>query len=142
MELVDARNTLREWFRQQKAGEVTLDQLPLTVPNEGRSFGVNDTWMRFSLQLGEARLIGVGTDQGRRRRLGRVFIEVFGQADVGDGAVSRIATAVEKIWRDAMVASAAPHQDVLVKEPYTFERPEDDRYCQVVSIPVEIDHIA
>lgn len=142
MELVEVRNTLREWFRERVTAVPALADRNLVVPNEGTSAGVEETYLRFSIQLGEAAVIGVGSGTKRRRRVGRVFVEVFGELAVGDGTVTEIATAVEQIWRDAMQADASPHAHIYVGEPHTFERPEADRYCQVVSVPLQIDHFS
>jgi hypothetical protein len=142
MDLITLRNTVRNWFREKQALDATLDGLTLVTPNEGTVLGQDQTWMRLSVQTGDAAVIGIGTATKRRRRVARVFIEIFGEEGVGDGQVTRIATVVEQIWRDAMPASAAPHPDILVKEPSTFERAESDRYCQVVSVPIEVDNIS
>ena len=142
MELADLRNTLREWFRDRQAETPLTQGLTLVVPNEGVSTGVEETHLRFSIQTGKAAVIGVGSGLKRRRRVGRVFIEVFGETAVGDGTVSEIATAVEQIWRDAMEAAAAPHPHITVQEPFSFERSENNRYCQVVSVPIEVDHFS
>lgn len=142
MELDELRNTLREWFRARKAEAPLLVNLTLVVPNQSRSTGVESTHLRYSLRTGDAAVVGVGSGLKRRRRVGRVFVECFGETAVGDGHVTEIATAVEQIWRDAMEAAASPHQHIYIGEPHTFERPEEDRYCQVVSVPIQVDHFS
>lgn len=142
MNLVDLRNTLREWFRTKLDASVLLTGLELIVPNETASKGVNDTWLRMTIQTGDAAVTGVGTLQKRRTRVGRVFIEIFGQDAVGDGTLAEIATEVEQIWRDAMDAANSPDPLIYIGEPSSFERPEDDRYCQVVSVPFRADLIS
>ena len=139
-DLVTLRNTLREWFRdQQEAAGPPLSELDLVVPGEVSEHGLKDTWLRLSVQTGEAAVTGVGSALKRRTRVGRVFVEVFGETGVGDGTVSEIATVVEQIWRDAMVAANSPHEHIYIGEPSSFERPENDRYCQVVSVPIRSD---
>ncbi len=142
MNLVDLRNTLREWFRARLDASVLLTGLELIVPNEATSKGVNDTWLRMTIQTGDAAVTGIGSALKRRTRVGRVFVEIFGDNAVGDGSVSEIATEVEQIWRDAMDAANSPDDLIYIGEPSSFERPEDDRYCQVVSVPFRADLIS
>ncbi len=142
MELDELRNTIREWFRDRQAESLTLVTIPLIVPNEGRSVGVEELHLRLTIQTGQASVIGVGSGTKRRRRVGRIFIEVMGETTVGDGEVTEVSTEVEQIWRDAMEAAASPHQHIMVSEPHTFERNEADRYCQVVSVPIQVDHFS
>lgn len=139
MDLAGLRNLLREWFRDKIQANPDLQPLDLAVPNEVTEHGVTDTWLRFSIQTGSATVTGIGTGVKRRTRVGRVFVEVFGAKGVGDGTASEIATAVEQIWRDAMVAANSPDPLIYVGEPSSFERPEDDRYCIVVSVPFRAD---
>jgi len=139
MELAALRNTLREWFRDKVQASPDLNGLDLATPNEVTDHGKTDTWLRFSVQTGEAAVTGVGSALKRRTRVGRVFVEVFGERGVGDGVVQEIATVVEQIWRDAMVAENSPGPLIYVGEPSSFERPEDDRYCMVVSVPFRAD---
>jgi hypothetical protein len=139
MDLAGCRNTLREWFRGKIAASPDLAALDLAVPNEVTDHGVQDIWLRFSVQTGEAAVTGIGTALKRRTRVGRVFVEVFGPAGDGDGQVTEISTEVEQIWRDAMVAANSPDPLIYIGEPSSFERPESDRYCQVVSVPFRAD---
>ena len=139
MDLAGLRNTLRQWFRGKVADVPLLAVLDLVVPNEVTDHGVKDTYLRFSIQTGEAAVTGVGTAVKRRTRVGRVFVEVIGPLNEGDGSVTEIATAVEQIWRDAMVAANSPDPLIYIDEPSSFERNEDDRYCQVVSVPFRAD---
>lgn len=142
MDLNTFRNTMREWVRTKVNETDSTRDLPLVVPNEGSSFGVDAEWLRYSLQLGEAEVVGIGTLQKRRRRIGRVFVEVFGPLNVGEGSVSQRATDIENFLRQATTGATAPHQDILILEPSTFERPEGGRYCQVVSAPIQVDHVS
>jgi hypothetical protein len=137
--LVDLRNTLREWFRGKVAETPTLIGLTLAVPGETTDHGSTKLWLRLTVQTGEAAVTGVGSASKRRTRVGRVFVEVFGETGVGDGEVSEITTVIEQIWRDAMVAENSPDPLIYVGEPSSFERPEKDRYCQVVSVPFRSD---
>ena len=139
MDLVGLRNTLREWFRDKVAASPNLSVIDLAVPNEVTDHGVEDTWLRFSIQTGEAAVTGIGSDIKRRTRVGRVFVECFGPSGVGDGTASETATEVEQIWRDAMVAANSPDPLIYVGEPSSFERPEEGRYCMVVSVPFRAD---
>lgn len=139
MNLLQLRNTLRQWFRGKVTASPTLTAIDLVVPNEVNDHGVKDIWMRFSVQTGEAAVTGVGTALKRRTRVCRVFVEVFGPLGDGDGLVTEIANEVEQIWRDAMVAANSPDPLIYVGEPSSFERSEADRYCQVVSVPVQAD---
>lgn len=138
--LVDLKNTLREWFRGKVlVGSADINGLDLVVPGEVSDHGVKDTWLRLSIQTGEAAVTGIGSLHKRRTRVGRVFVECFGEIGVGDGLLSKIATEVEQIWRDAMVAEQSPHQHIYVGEPSSFERNEATRACQVVSVPFQSD---
>lgn len=139
MNLVTLRNTLREWFRAEVAAISSLAALPLAVPGQATNHGVDVTWMRFSIQTGDAAVTGVGTLVKRRTRVGRVFVEIFGKEGVGDGTVSEHVTVVEQIWRDAMEAAQSPDPYIYVGEPSSFERAEDGKYCQVVSVPFRCD---
>jgi len=139
MDLTQLRNTLREWFREKVQASQTLAALDLAVPNEVTSHGVTETWLRLAIQTGDAAVTGVGTDIKRRTRVGRVFVEVFGKTGAGDGTATELATEVEQIWRDAMVAANSPDPLIYIGEPSSFERLEDDRYCMVVSVPFRAD---
>lgn len=139
MDLLGLRNELREWFRVKAEASPILGVLPLVVPNETGSHGIDVTWLRFSVQTGEADVTGIGSGTKRRTRAGRVFVEVFGEKAVGDGYVTEVANEVEQIWREATTAANSPHQNIYIREPHTFERADDDRYCQVVSVPFRAD---
>lgn len=141
MDLTGLRNTLREWFRDQvqDGSHPDLAALDLVVSNELSEHGVKDTYLRFSVQTGDAAVTGIGTELKRRTRVGRVFVEVFGPLGEGEGDVTELATEVEQIWRDAMVAANSPDPLIYVGEPSSFERPEAERYCQVVSVPFRAD---
>jgi hypothetical protein len=140
MNLVELRNTLREFYRAKvQAGSAALQALDLVVANEGSDKGDDELWQRLNIQTGEAAVTGVGTDIKRRTRVGRVFVEVFGPKGVGDGKVSELVTEAEQIWRDAMVAANSPDPLIYIGEPSSFERPEERRYCQVVSVPFRAD---
>lgn len=142
MQYHQLRNLLREWFRGQVALNVKLADLPLIVPGETSDFGTEVIWLRFSLQTGDAQVVGVGAAQKRRRRLGRCFVEIFGPMGEGDGVVSELASEVEGIFRPAMESATSPDPLIRVGEPSTFERPEAERYCQVVSTPIQLDYFA
>ena len=142
MDLLGLRNTLREWFRDKHEASPTLQPLDLVVANEVEEHGDEDTWLRLTVQTGEAAVTGVGSALKRRTRGGRVFVECFGQRGVGDGTASEIANEVEQIWRDAMVAENSPDPLIYVGEPSSFERPETNRYCMVVSVPFRADLIS
>lgn len=142
MDLATFRNTMREWVRERVAQDASLEQLPLYVTNETGDPGLDVNWLRYSLQMGEAQVIGVGTAIKRRRRLGRLYIEIFGPVGVGDGIISEQATKVEDFIRLATESAATPHKDITIFEPSTFERPEAGRYCQVVNARVQVDHFS
>jgi len=141
MELHQFRNTIREWFREQVALDTDLVELPLIVTNEGSDFGVEQVWLRQTLQIGGSSVVGSG-DRKLHRRTGRAFVEVFGPKAEGEGVVSEIAGKVESIWRKAMVAANSPDMTIRIWDPHSFERSEPDRYCQVVSVPLEQDFFA
>lgn len=117
----------------------SVASIPLVVPNESSDFGVDVNYIRYSLQMGEAQVIGVGTAIKRRRRIGRVYLEVFGPLDEGEGSVSEQATDLEQILRIGSDSLYTPHQDITIFEPSTFDRPEGGRYCQVVNARVQVD---
>jgi len=133
------RNTFREWVRTKVAAVPTLVNLPLVVPNEVSSHGTDVNYLRYSLQMGEAQVIGVGTAGKRRRRIGRVYIEVFAALGEGEGLVSEQSTALEQILRVGSDSATTPHKDITIFEPSTFDRPEGGRYCQVVNAKVQVD---
>ena len=133
------RNTMREWVRTKVASSDKLKLLDLVVPNETSSHGVDANYIRYSLQTGDAAVIGVGSAIKRRRRLGRVYIEIFAAIGEGEGLVSQQATAMEAILREASETATRIHDDITVFEPSTFERPEGGRYCQVVTAPIQVD---
>src|SRR3954462_12247589 len=122
MDLAGLRNTLREWFRGKVQSDPSLAPLDLVVPNETAEHGVDERYMRLSIQTGDAAVTGVGTAIKRRTRVGRVFVECFGPKGDGDGTASETATTVEQIWRDAMVAANSPDSLIYIGEPSSFER--------------------
>jgi len=142
MELHQFRNTIREWFREQVALNTSLASLDLVVTNESSDLGVEQLWLRQTMQIGGSSVVGVGAGTKRHRRTGRVFIEIFGPKAAGEGDVSELASQVETIWRNAMRAENSPAELIRISDPYSFERTEPDRYCQVVSVPLEQDFFA
>jgi hypothetical protein len=133
---------MREWFRAQAAAVPQLAALPLVVSNEGSDYGDDTKWIRYSLQTGDARLIGTGSGLKRYRRNGRMFAEIFGPKGEGDGDLSELSDLIEGFILPATHAAAAPAPLISLGEPSTFERPETNRYCQVVSTPVEVDYFS
>ena len=142
MEYGTFRNTMREWVREKVSTSSELRSLDLVVPNETSSHGVDANYLRYSLQTGDAAVIGVGTARKRRRRIGRVYVEVFAAIGEGEGRVSEQATILEDFLREASVTATRIHDDITVFEPSTFERPEGGRYCQVVTAPIQVDHFS
>lgn len=130
---------MREWVRHKVEVVPILAPLPMDFPNETTSHGVDETYVRYSLQTGDAAVIGVGTERKRRRRVGRVYLEVFGPVGAGEGAISQISTALEQILREGSETLTRVHDDITLFEPSTFERPEGGRYCQVVNARVQVD---
>jgi len=143
MDLLGLRTLLREWYREKvAAGSSALQALDLVVANETSDKGVDERYQRLSIQTGDAAVTGVGTATKRRTRVGRVFVELFDERGIGDGALNELTTEVEQIWRDAMVAANSPDPLIYIGEPSSFERPEAERYCQVVSVPFRADLIS
>lgn len=130
---------MREWVRTKVALVPSLTQLPLDVPNETTSHGVDENYIRYSIQMGEAQVIGVGTAIKRRRRIGRIYLEVFAAVGEGEGLTSEQAGLLEQILRDGSDSAKTPHKDITIFEPSTFDRPEGGRYCQVVNARVQVD---
>lgn len=133
---------MREWFRERVSLDADLAQIPLAVTNENTDYGVDQVYMDHNVQTGEARIVGVGSGTKRRRRVARVFVAIYGPKGEGEGVVSELTSKVEGIYRDAMDSTSDTKPDPLIRifEPYSFERPEPGRYCQVVSVPLEQDY--
>lgn len=133
---------MREWVRTKVAAIPALSGLDLVVPNETSGHGVDENYLRYSLQTGDAAVIGVGTAIKRRRRVGRIYIEIFAAVGEGEGNVSTQATLVEGFLREATDSAHLIHKDITLFEPSTFERPEGGRYCQVVNARIQVDHFS
>jgi hypothetical protein len=130
---------MREWVRAQVNAIPVFQTFPLVVTNETSAYGVDATWMRFSMQLGEAQVIGVGTAIKRRRRIGRLYLEIFGPINTGETEVTVASNEAELFLRQATEPTGHIHQDITLFEPSTFERPEGGRYCQVVNARIQVD---
>lgn len=130
---------MREWVRAKAAEVPSINQLPLDVPNQTSSHGVDENYIRYSLQMGEAQVIGVGSGIKRRRRIGRIYLEVFAALGDGEGLISQQANDLEEILRVGSDSAFTPHQDITIFEPSTFDRPEGGRYCQVVNARIQVD---
>lgn len=130
---------MRQWVRTRVSQFPVLASLPIDFPNETTSHGQDETYLRYSLQTGDAAVVGVGTEIKRRRRVGRVYIEVFGAVGAGEGLVSQLSTQLEEILRVGSDSRTRVHDDITLFEPSTFERPEGGRYCQVVNARVQVD---
>lgn len=130
---------MREWVRTKVAAVPSLTTIPLDVPNQTTSHGVDENYIRYSLQMGEAQVIGVGSAIKRRRRIGRIYLEVFAAVGEGEGLTSEQAGLLEQILRTGSESLTTPHKDITIFEPSTFDRPEGGRYCQVVNARVQVD---
>jgi hypothetical protein len=134
-------------FERQVIAQVLSDyaaasNIPVSWPNRAVDQPASGPWIRFTLLDATGNQIEMGSVNNTHRVVGTLILQIFVEADSGDGAALQLADAIGELYRQQVLNFPDASGHVRMRDPVVKAIGNSDAYYQVnLSIPFHRDEL-